>query len=63
VIPDGRVFICTSNKDYAGTPGATDDRINRNQESGVGRQSVFRQPKNVGLSRANQIEFFTSIQR
>lgn len=27
VLPDGRVFICTSNKDYAGTPGATDDRI------------------------------------
>lgn len=27
VIPDGRVFICTSNKDYAGSPGATDDRI------------------------------------
>ncbi len=27
VIPDGRVFICTSNRDYAGTPGATDDRI------------------------------------
>jgi glucose/arabinose dehydrogenase len=27
VVPDGRVFICTTNKDYAGTPGATDDRI------------------------------------
>ena len=27
VIPDGRVFICTSNRDYAGTPIATDDRI------------------------------------
>lgn len=27
VLPDGRVFICTSNKDYAGTPSATDDRI------------------------------------
>ena len=27
VIPDGRVFICTSNKDYAGSPGANDDRI------------------------------------
>lgn len=27
VVPDGRVFICTSNKDYAGSPGATDDRI------------------------------------
>lgn len=27
VVPDGRVFICTSNKDYAGTPGANDDRI------------------------------------
>ncbi len=27
VIPDGRVFICTSNRDYTGTPIATDDRI------------------------------------
>jgi aldose sugar dehydrogenase len=27
VLPDGRVFICTSNKDYAGSPGLTDDRI------------------------------------
>src|SRR6478672_10020002 len=27
VIPDGRIFICTSNRDYAGTPIATDDRI------------------------------------
>lgn len=27
VIPDGRVFLCTSNKDYAGTPGAGDDKI------------------------------------
>jgi glucose/arabinose dehydrogenase len=27
VIPDGRVFLCTSNRDYAGTPGVTDDRI------------------------------------
>jgi len=27
VLPDGRVFLCSSNKDYAGTPGATDDKI------------------------------------
>jgi aldose sugar dehydrogenase len=27
VLPDGRVFLCTSNKDYAGSPVATDDRI------------------------------------
>ena len=27
VLPDGRVVICTSNHDWAGTPGATDDRI------------------------------------
>ncbi len=27
VIPDGRVFICTSNRDYAGTPITADDRI------------------------------------
>lgn len=27
VLPDGRVFLCTSNKDYAGSPTATDDRI------------------------------------
>lgn len=27
VIPDGRVFICTSNRDFSGTPIATDDRI------------------------------------
>lgn len=26
-IPDGRLFLCTSNKDYAGTPGAGDDKI------------------------------------
>lgn len=26
-IPDGRVFICTSNRDYAGSPIAADDRI------------------------------------
>ncbi|WP_298224051.1 PQQ-dependent sugar dehydrogenase [Flavobacterium sp.] len=41
VIPDGRVFICTSNKDYAGTPGATDDRIIeiKNQALGVNQFS------------------------
>lgn len=27
VIPDGRIFICTSNRDYAGSPIAVDDRI------------------------------------
>jgi glucose/arabinose dehydrogenase len=27
VIPDGRVFLCTSNRDYAGAPIAVDDRI------------------------------------
>ncbi|MCF6132254.1 PQQ-dependent sugar dehydrogenase [Flavobacterium wongokense] len=27
VIPDGRVFLCTSNRDYAGSPIAADDRI------------------------------------
>jgi aldose sugar dehydrogenase len=27
VIPDGRVFLCTSNRDYAGSPIAVDDRI------------------------------------
>lgn len=27
VIPDGRVFICTSNRDYTGSPIAADDRI------------------------------------
>lgn len=27
VIPDGRIFICTSNRDYAGSPIAADDRI------------------------------------
>lgn len=26
-LPDGRVFLCTSNKDYAGSEIATDDRI------------------------------------
>lgn len=27
VLPDGRVFLCTSNKDYAGSPTASDDKI------------------------------------
>jgi len=27
VIPDGRVFFCTSNRDYAGSPITADDRI------------------------------------
>lgn len=27
VIPDGRVFLCTSNRDYAGSPIALDDRV------------------------------------
>lgn len=26
-IPDGRIFVCTSNRDYAGSPIAADDRI------------------------------------
>ena len=36
VIPDGRVFICTSNRDYAGTPIATDDRIIEIKNSALG---------------------------
>jgi len=43
VIPDGRVFICTSNRDYAGSPGATDDRIIelRNQNAmGIGVNDI-----------------------
>jgi glucose/arabinose dehydrogenase len=37
VIPDGRVFICTSNRDYAGSPIAADDRIIelKNQALGI----------------------------
>lgn len=37
VIPDGRVFLCTSNRDYAGAPIAADDRIIelRNQALGT----------------------------
>lgn len=27
VIPDGRVFICTTNRDFAGSPSAEDDKI------------------------------------
>ncbi|WP_298151474.1 PQQ-dependent sugar dehydrogenase [Flavobacterium sp.] len=27
VVPDGRVFLCTSNRDYTGTPISADDRI------------------------------------
>ncbi|WP_299115710.1 PQQ-dependent sugar dehydrogenase [uncultured Winogradskyella sp.] len=27
VLPDGRIFICTTNKDFAGTPNADDDKI------------------------------------
>ncbi|WP_323789232.1 PQQ-dependent sugar dehydrogenase [Psychroserpens sp.] len=27
VIPDGRIFICTTNRDFAGTPNADDDKI------------------------------------
>jgi glucose/arabinose dehydrogenase len=36
-IPDGRIFICTSNRDYAGSPIATDDRIIelKNQALGI----------------------------
>lgn len=42
IVPDGRVFICTSNKDYAGSPGATDDRIIelRNPALGVTEHSI-----------------------
>lgn len=27
VIPDGRIFICTTNRDFAGSPSADDDKI------------------------------------
>lgn len=27
VIPDGRIFVCTTNRDFAGTPTADDDKI------------------------------------
>ncbi|MCB0817171.1 MAG: PQQ-dependent sugar dehydrogenase [Flavobacteriales bacterium] len=27
VLPDGRVLVCTSNKDWSGTPGPMDDRL------------------------------------
>lgn len=36
VIPDGRVFLCTSNHDYIGVPQATDDRIIELKVSDVG---------------------------
>jgi aldose sugar dehydrogenase len=38
VIPDGRIFLCTSNRDYAGSPIAVDDRIIelKNQALSVG---------------------------
>lgn len=36
VIPDGRVFLCTSNKDYAGTPLANDDKIIELKNPGLG---------------------------
>ncbi|AWI26921.1 PQQ-dependent sugar dehydrogenase [Flavobacterium pallidum] len=39
VIPDGRVFLCTSNRDYAGTPVAADDRIIELKNNALGIQN------------------------
>ena len=27
VLPDGRIYVCTTNRDFAGTPNADDDKI------------------------------------
>ena len=70
VIPDGRVFLCTSNRDYAGSPIAADDRIIELVNPGLGIQEealaktrVYPVPANGILhieSEAN-IEFITLI--
>ena len=69
-IPDGRIFICTSNRDYAGTPIAADDRIIelRNAALGVShpdenKTTIYPVPSDHMLyidSNAN-IEFVTII--
>ncbi len=58
VIPDGRVFLCTSNRDYAGTPTTGDDKIIELKNNALGLEnhstvqatSVYPVPSNGLLS-------------
>ncbi|MBK8601496.1 MAG: PQQ-dependent sugar dehydrogenase [Flavobacterium sp.] len=70
VIPDGRVFICTSNRDYTGTPIAADDRIIElknaslavNQFAAESKTTLFPVPSDHILNIASDTRIsFTSI--